>query len=90
MVRNIDLRTDEEKAAWIKHKKIEDDAMAMGRAAGPSAPRPESKSDEGFVCPGCNNPADDEDTCPFAMEIHDNDAPCKCCDDCRHQCAMDI
>ncbi len=89
MVRNIDLRTDEEKAAWIKHKRIEDEAMAKGIEAGPkSAQRFEAVVTK--TCPRCNPAANDEHTCPFEMEIHDEDIPCKCCDDCRHQCAMDI
>ncbi len=30
--------------------------------------------------------------CPFAEEINDDHDPekCNCCDDCRHECAMDI
>lgn len=29
-------------------------------------------------------------TCPFAMEIHNDDDQCNCCRDCEHECAMDI
>lgn len=41
---------------------------------------------------GCNNPASEPHSCPFASEINDNDEPeyCTCCDDCQHECAMDI
>jgi len=28
--------------------------------------------------------------CPFADEINGDEIECNCCDDCRHQCAMDI
>lgn len=41
---------------------------------------------------GCLNPAKSPHSCPYASEINDNDAPdyCTCCDDCRHECAMDV
>lgn len=30
-------------------------------------------------------------SCPYASEIHNNDEEyCTCCDECEHQCAMDI
>ncbi len=31
-------------------------------------------------------------SCPYASEIggNDNEEYCNCCDECRHQCAMDI
>ncbi len=81
--RVIDLRTPEEKAAWIANKKIEDAAMAEGVES-------ITEADATGTCPKCNNPADDEDTCPFHLEIHDDDSLCACCDDCRQQCALDI
>ncbi len=89
--RVIDLRTDEEKAAWIKHKRIEDEAMVKGiEAMLHKAVQHINEAEATGTCPRCDNPAGDEDRCPFEMEIHDEDIPCKCCDDCRHQCAMDI
>ena len=39
---------------------------------------------------GCGNPATTEHECPFASEIHNDATPCTCCDDCAHECAMDI
>ena len=27
--------------------------------------------------------------CPYNEEIHGNLELCRCCDECRHQCAMD-
>lgn len=42
-------------------------------------------------CESCGkNPATEEHTCPFSEEIHDDGRLCTCCDDCAHQCAMDI
>lgn len=44
------------------------------------------------LCPTCKkNPAASAHTCPFQCEINDNEEfECHCCDDCRHECAMDI
>lgn len=29
--------------------------------------------------------------CPYNEDINDDDSPvCRCCDDCAHECAMDI
>lgn len=41
---------------------------------------------------GCLNTANEPHSCPFASEINDNDNPeyCTCCDDCTHECRMDI
>jgi hypothetical protein len=40
---------------------------------------------------GCSNPATEDHTCPFSEEIHnDYEYMCNCCDDCYHECAMDI
>lgn len=38
----------------------------------------------------CGAPASEPEPCPFAEDIRGDDTPCDCCDDCRHQCAMDI
>ena len=44
------------------------------------------------MCRCGNNPATELHSCPFAEEINGNDDPefCTCCDDCRHECCMDI
>ncbi len=86
----IDLRTPEEKAAWIANKKIEDEAMAKAYEVLDKTLKHMEDANEKGTCPRCDNPEADEDMCPFHREIHDDDIPCKCCDDCRHQCAMDI
>ena len=87
--RVIDLRTEEEKAAWIFHRKIEDEAIAIATEA--MAKTLKREADVTGVCPRCSNPANaDEDTCPFHLEIHDEDISCKCCENCRDQCALDI
>jgi hypothetical protein len=42
---------------------------------------------------GCQQLATTEPhRCPYAAEINDNhdDEFCTCCDDCTHECAMDI
>jgi len=42
-------------------------------------------------CQRCgNDPAENLHPCPFKQEIHDDDELCNCCDDCMHECAMDI
>lgn len=44
-------------------------------------------------CDRCQkNPSSGLHRCPYASEINDNndDEYCNCCDDCTHQCCMDI
>lgn len=43
-------------------------------------------------CPSCEkNNANELHTCPFKEEINnDSETLCECCDDCTHECAMDI
>ena len=43
-------------------------------------------------CDRCDKPSSGLHSCPYAAEINGNDDPeyCNCCDDCRHQCCMDI
>lgn len=43
-------------------------------------------------CQGCGiNSATEPHTCPYSVEINDDDKTlCTCCDDCCHECAMDI
>lgn len=39
----------------------------------------------------CDNPAQAAHPCPFREDIlGDEDTQCTCCDDCAHECAMDI
>lgn len=40
---------------------------------------------------GCGNPAEPLHSCPFKEEINDDsETLCNCCNDCRHECAMDV
>lgn len=52
----------------------------------------EKKEEKGLCGHGsCNNPAQTLHTCPFSSEIHgDDESLCDCCEDCEHECAMDI
>jgi hypothetical protein len=47
---------------------------------------------EGDECQRCSAtvPLANEHTCPFAVEIHDDDTLCNCCDDCAGNCRMEI
>ena len=40
----------------------------------------------------CENPATDEPHgCPYQEDVNGNDEEiCTCCEDCEHECAMDI
>jgi hypothetical protein len=50
----------------------------------------EEQNDES-KCKGCGkNPAQEEHTCPFAEEIHNDTRTCNCCDKCAYECAMEI
>jgi hypothetical protein len=45
------------------------------------------------LCPKCNkNPQTKPHACPFASEIDEDNNPeyCTCCEECEHECAMDI
>ena len=44
------------------------------------------------MCRCGKNPAQNPHSCPYVEEIGDNHGGeyCICCDDCRHECAMDI
>lgn len=44
------------------------------------------------MCQSCHKvEASGLHSCPFSEEIHDNSTTlCNCCDDCTHECAMDI
>lgn len=47
--------------------------------------------DDKFKCMCCMRPVDGNlHNCPFALEINNDETLCNCCDDCEHQCAMDI
>ncbi len=41
-------------------------------------------------CANCGKPGATIETCPYAEEINDDPEHCRCCEDCREQCAMDI
>lgn len=44
-----------------------------------------------FFGEDCENEAAELHPCPFREEIYDDDEfTCRCCDDCTHECAMDI
>ena len=43
------------------------------------------------ICERCGkNPASEPHPCPFQSDVYDNDTECTCCDECTHECAMDI
>jgi len=44
------------------------------------------------LCGSCGKrPATDPHPCPFQEEINNNsETLCDCCDECAHECAMDI
>lgn len=42
------------------------------------------------ACNKCKKPGNPETTCPYSSEIHNETVECGCCEDCRHECAMDI
>lgn len=47
--------------------------------------------DKAHPGPGCPNPCEQEHECPFASEIHDDhETMCCCCEDCAHECAMEV
>lgn len=42
-------------------------------------------------CTRCGGEGTEPHTCPYAEEIHyDYDTLCTCCEDCTHECLMDI
>ncbi len=91
--RVIDLRTDEEKAGDLEARKMWEntrptmtDAFVKATEAFANA-RNAILAESLTGCPRCNNPADDEGTCPFQMDINGDDIPCKCCALCRFECS---
>lgn len=44
------------------------------------------------LCKCGKNRAQEPHACPYAQEINDStdEEYCTCCDDCRHECCMDI
>jgi hypothetical protein len=44
---------------------------------------------EGETCK-CGAETAKKHPCPYAEEINGDDTPCTCCDECAHECAMDI
>lgn len=50
-----------------------------------------NKEPEKETCRRCKNEPNDLHTCPYASDIYgDNETLCNCCDDCQHECCMDI
>jgi len=49
-----------------------------------------SKPKEPELCPECKERPAVPGSCPYQSEINDTDFACDCCDECRHECAMDI
>lgn len=50
-----------------------------------------SANDYSSLCQRCQqDEAREPHTCPFAVEINDDETLCNCCVDCEHECAMDI
>lgn len=46
-----------------------------------------------YSCPKCGNniKSDWPHVCPFKADMNgDYDTLCRCCDSCRHECAMDV
>jgi len=42
-------------------------------------------------CEGCGkNDKADRHKCPFKVEINEDHTECVCCEDCEHECAMEI
>lgn len=43
-----------------------------------------------YRCTGCGKEGREGHTCPYAQELHNNDAECHCCSGCTQDCANDI
>lgn len=42
-------------------------------------------------CPKCKNgEALQEHTCPYRVEIYDSETLCRCCSNCRAECAEEV
>lgn len=53
--------------------------------------KPELKQVETCDHYRCSNPAQAPGPCPYKSEINDDsETLCTCCEDCRHECLMDI
>ncbi len=74
---------------WSKRIKKEEKAADKERRENPTI-----DAVEPFLtqrCKSCENAGRELHTCPFKSEINDdNETLCNCCDDCSHECAMDI
>jgi hypothetical protein len=55
-------------------------------------PVSQPKKTEEYKCDRCGGPGNPPHSCPFQEEINDNFDKnyCTCCDECTHECAMDI
>lgn len=38
----------------------------------------------------CGAPGREPHACPYAEDVHNDDTPCTCCDDCMQECCDDI
>jgi hypothetical protein len=66
----------------------ESDGSLSGRSNGTESKGPELRGRESACC---ENQPEEEHTCPYKSEISDDDESlCTCCEDCAHECAMDI
>jgi len=41
-------------------------------------------------CQKCGKKACEPHECPYASEINDDHTPCNCCEECQHECMMEI
>ena len=80
MVRNIDLRTDGEKAEDLLYK------STRGTLAETLV---KMEAEDAATCVYCSNPAGKGDPCPFSLSIDHETASCACCQSCRDACAAD-
>ena len=42
------------------------------------------------MCPKCGKNPSKLDACPYDEDVNDTKRECDCCDECRHECLMDI
>jgi hypothetical protein len=47
--------------------------------------------DDDILCGKCEkHVAEDPHSCPYAESVYHDESPCNCCDDCAHECGMNI
>lgn len=49
-----------------------------------------SKKVKGLLCPHCGSTDGVTDFCPYDQDVNNTNKLCNCCENCRHECAMDI